>query len=124
MSIKQMSLVWKLGRPDVSSCERLVLLALADHANDDGECWPGISAVCCKTGMVRRCVQRHIHKLQELGLLQAIPRTRKDGSQTSNTYLITLEKGEQPILTRGGVTNVTGGWPQCHGGGGSSVTPD
>ena len=38
MSIKIMSKVWSLEYLDIK--EKMVLLALADAANDDGICWP------------------------------------------------------------------------------------
>jgi hypothetical protein len=37
-----MTLVWELELPD---SEKLVLLALADCANDEGHCWPGMNAL-------------------------------------------------------------------------------
>lgn len=60
MSIKVMSWVWENGPSD--PVERLVLLALADFADDHGNCYPsmvGIGAKACVTergarGIVRR----------------------------------------------------------------------
>ena len=40
MSIKRMNAVWNLSKQSGSAL--LVLLALADRADDDGFCWPGL----------------------------------------------------------------------------------
>jgi hypothetical protein len=68
MSIKLMSAVWE--RSDISSTQKLVLLALADWANDDGLCWPSIDRLAQKTGMAGRSVQRIIRDLEQIGLVK------------------------------------------------------
>jgi len=49
--------------------ERLVMLALADHAGEDGTCYPSIRRLCERTGMSERTVQGHIKKLTQAGYL-------------------------------------------------------
>lgn len=68
MSIKLMSAVWE--RSDISSTQKLVLLALADWANDEGLCWPSIDRLAQKTGMAGRSVQRIIRDLEQIGLVK------------------------------------------------------
>ena len=53
MSVEQMALVWKLPEEVGSTC-RLVLLALADHADADGKCWPSYARLMSMTGLSRR----------------------------------------------------------------------
>lgn len=65
---------------------KMVLLALADTANDDGECWPGRKFIAEKCGMTDRTVTTHIKTLEGLGLVNVEPRPRDDGSQASNLY--------------------------------------
>lgn len=62
-----MSQVWENG-PD-QQAERFVLLALADFANDAGECWPSIKAICGKVCMSERGVQTVIRRLESSGWL-------------------------------------------------------
>ena len=47
MSIKLMSLVWELSQvnSEINRDDKFLLLALADHANDDGECYPSLSKI-------------------------------------------------------------------------------
>ena len=68
MSIKLMTAVWE--RQDLSPTQKLVLLALADWANDEGLCWPSINRLVVKTGMADRSVQRLIRQIEELGFVE------------------------------------------------------
>jgi len=68
MSIKIMSQIWN-GGPEKQS-DRFVLLALADYANDDGECWPSIAVVMRKTCMSKRGIQTVLRRLKADGWLE------------------------------------------------------
>jgi hypothetical protein len=67
MSIKVMTAVWEL---DLPPSEKLVLLALADWAQDDGRCWPSIAKVAAKSGVSERTVQRMLREAEKAGLLK------------------------------------------------------
>lgn len=70
MSIRLMAQVWNAALP--SSTHKLVLLAFADHANDEGECWPSIKKVAVKSQISQRQVQRIVADLKRNGLLIAL----------------------------------------------------
>lgn len=56
----------------VDQSSKLVLLALADHANDDGNAArPGLARLEVKTGLSRRTVQRALAHLEEHGVITA-----------------------------------------------------
>lgn len=78
-----MSVVWDDGPPKVN--HRMVLLALADFANDEGWCWPSISTLCRKTTLSERAVQGCIRDLENEGWLFTV----KGGGTKSNQYRIT-----------------------------------
>lgn len=67
MSVRVMSAVWDLPLPP---SEKLVLLALADWASDDGRCWPSIKAVADKSGVSQRTVQRMLREAENNGLIE------------------------------------------------------
>lgn len=50
-----------------SHTDKLVLLALADNANDQGECYPSISKIASKCEMSRRTALYSINRLAEAG---------------------------------------------------------
>lgn len=67
MSIKKMAEVWEL---DLPQNKLLVLLALADHANDEGRnVFPSVKRVAWKTGYSPRQIQRVLRQLEEDSLL-------------------------------------------------------
>jgi len=68
MSIKLMSAVWE--RDDLTSTQKLVLLALADWANDEGLCWPSVDRVALKASLTSRGVQKTIRALEEMQFLR------------------------------------------------------
>lgn len=68
MSIQAMTWVWGLEGLDTS--QTMVLLALADAANDDGfACWPSQETLARKSRMSVRSVKRHIAMLRDAGLI-------------------------------------------------------
>lgn len=62
-----MTAIWEM---DFSPVDKLVLLALADWANEDGKCWPSIAKIAAKTGCGERTVQRALREAENRGLLK------------------------------------------------------
>ena len=71
MSITLMAEVWKTGLP---STQKMVLLALADNCNDQGECYPSIQTVAKKCSLSERAVQKALVVLEVLGYVTRIIR--------------------------------------------------
>lgn len=72
MSIRIMSRVWQT--PCESHVEKLVLLALADNASDEGFCWPSIATLCRKTDLAERTLQEHLRVLENRGWIATTQR--------------------------------------------------
>lgn len=78
MSIALMTDVWKVS---IQSAKKMVLLALADSANDEGtNCFPSVATIVEKCSMGERTVFRHIASLEEDGL---ISRHERPGRSTN-----------------------------------------
>jgi len=77
-----MSQVWAFSCP-TSVC-KIVLLALADNANDEGICWPSIPTIAGKCDLSDRGVRLQIRKLEEMGVVSV----DRGGGCQSNTYKI------------------------------------
>lgn len=86
MSVKASTWAWAQNLP---ATEKLVLLALADHADDDGVCWPGQEKLAKKTGLVRKSIYSCTKSLEAKGLLEIEARKTK-GIQRSNRYRLKL----------------------------------
>ncbi len=68
MSIRVMTRVWDHSKS--RNGERLVLLAIADFADDHGRAFPSIATLKAKSAMSERGVQQAIARLQESGELR------------------------------------------------------
>lgn len=74
---------------------KLVLIALADRADDKGQCWPAISTIADDCECSESTVKRSLNKLEKQGHIARINRAN-DGMKTSNLYRITLDRSERP----------------------------
>lgn len=90
MSIKVMSSVW--AHAAVRQGSLLVLLALADYANDNGICWPSIPHLMEKAHISRRHVQRILRELERKGL---IAKERMAGRYEPNIYKVLCGRGDK-----------------------------
>ena len=70
---------------------KLVLMAIADSADDCGICWPAVPTVAAKCSVSDRTVQRVIKMLIADGLMIAEERYRPNGSRASNRYQLQIE---------------------------------
>ncbi len=90
--------------------------ALADHANNKtGLCWPKMETIAQILNRSARTIQRHLHLLRELGLVEFVERRRHKGRFSSYTYKILhivttghtkrlakrrpIYRGTKPVLT-------------------------
>lgn len=80
----------EVGNP----ARKLVLLKLADNANDDGICFPSYQYIADKCEMSKRSAISHIDDLIKMGFVSKKARKNKDGSST-NLYLLHLTKGSE-----------------------------
>lgn len=104
MSVAIMTTCWKHSQ--ARGTDLLVLLALADIANDDGECWPSIPHLAKKCRLDTRTTQRRIRSLEELGEVVVVVcggKSSTRGGVRSNHYRIVVyipaedsDPGESP----------------------------
>jgi DNA-binding transcriptional ArsR family regulator len=63
--------------------------ALTDYANNKtGICWPKMETLARILGRSVRTIQRHLHLLKELGLIEFVERRRNRGRYSSYTYRV------------------------------------
>ena len=101
-----------------NASRKLVLIKLADNANDQGECWPSYQHIADQCEMSRRSAMNHIDALCESGLV--VKRTRKGvKGNSSNVYFLNLD-GEKSAPW-GSANNSLGGEASAPGGGENSA---
>lgn len=81
-----------------SSTDKLVLLMLANLADEKGFCFPSYQYLARVAEMNERTVQRSINRLCESGLLRKQARYNGDG-QTSNGYYVVMDSEPTPLDT-------------------------
>lgn len=81
----------KVGNP----LRKLVLIKLADNANDKGECWPSYQHIADHCECSRTAVRDHVNALIEMGFLSKENRVGINNGKgnTSNVYYIHLSRG-------------------------------
>lgn len=117
MSVRVMT--WVFEHSKSTGNDRLVLLAIADRANDEGtDAWPSIETLAGKTRASESTVKRSIRRLVELGELDVI---EVGTGRRSSRYRVAVEGGQIDTPSEGGQFDrgVTREPP-----GGSRVTPD
>lgn len=63
--------------------------ALTDYANNKtGLCWPKMETLANTLGRSVRTIQRHLHLLKELGLIEFVERRRLRGRYSSYLYRV------------------------------------
>ncbi len=89
MSIEVTNDVWSnIHLTDLKPSHILVLLALADYADEHRRSWPSVQTLSRKTNLSQTSVRRILKKLNADGYIEIIRRKRPDGSFTSNVYVI------------------------------------
>ncbi len=94
MSIALMTRAWE--HAPYSGSELLVLLALCDFANDEGECFPSQATLAAKTRMSERQVRRIIKQFEIDGAVRK--EVEQDGKRRRNRYWISIG---QDVLSLG-----------------------
>lgn len=90
----------KLGNP----IRKLVLIKLADNANDDGMCWPSYRHIADHCEIDRKTAIRHIEWLEANKFLTKQYRKDEDCGNKSNVYRIDIDGGIKSL----GVQNPQG----------------
>src|ERR1019366_2734086 len=98
MSIRVMSAVFDAD--GLTSSEKIVALALADHCHDDGtEARPGLKRLEIKTALSRRTLQAVIKSLMEKGVLAL---DKRHTSTDPNWYRFFLSPDGKSLVAFGG----------------------
>ena len=82
-------MTWAWGLTDLDQSQTLVLLALADAANDEGVCWPSQAEIGRKARLKDRAVRNQIRSLEAAGLLSVSRRATPQGRKT-NVYRLNI----------------------------------
>lgn len=96
MSVKVSTWAWEMP---VKGNEKLVLLALADYANDEGKCWPHIEKIAEKCGISRSAVIDHLKNLHDLKVFTKETLYDNFGKKKGNVYQLNLSLSPASLRT-------------------------
>ncbi|EIH3227199.1 helix-turn-helix domain-containing protein [Salmonella enterica] len=116
MNLMAKAMSIKVGNP----LRKLVLIKLADNANDEGECWPSYQHIADQCEVSRSTVKSHIRALEDMGLLKREFR-RKGELNQSNVFYLTLDNAQQIPPESGGAGADRGGAGANRGGAGADL---
>lgn len=101
----------KLGNP----IRKMILIKLADNANDNGECWPSYQHIADQCETSRRTVINHINELEKMGLIKKIARKTNRGN-SSNKFILTLpSENYSPVKNKGNSLETPSAGDSPHG---------
>lgn len=89
--------------------EKLLLMTLANYANEDGESWYSQERLSYDTEIPERTLRRKLQSLSEKGYIEVTPRRRTDGTKT--TSLIRLLASQTAKMAEGASTGQNGTSP-------------
>lgn len=84
------ALKWAWGQQCPNPTAKLVLMALADHANAEGECYPTMKRVAEMASCSPRTVSRHIQLLEDEGLVSRVERRIYGGEFRGFLYQLNM----------------------------------
>lgn len=89
---------------DVNGYTKLVLLALADNADDFGECYPSVAYIAKKVGISARQVTREISELKTKKLLNVAYNGGRSGANLYQLQVKITHDTQSPPLTHSPAT--------------------
>lgn len=102
MSLKYMVAAWNARVKNPT--RKLVLLKLADNANDDGWCWPSYRHIAEQCELSRSAVRQHVEDLIQMGYIQKINRLGASGTPNKSNYyrlMISADGAPTPVPADG-----------------------
>jgi Helix-turn-helix domain len=92
------ALAWAMKQKAGSPGCKLLLLALANHANQHGHCWPSQAALADCTELSMDSIQRHSRELHSAGLLTMSKQPRAKGQWPTLEYRLNIPTEPQPAV--------------------------
>ena len=86
------AVAWAAGQGDCSSPAKFVLIAIANYADEVGECWPSRKMLASFTNQSVETISRRLKELEQEGYIERLERTRDNGSRTSDCIRLLMDR--------------------------------
>ncbi len=87
---------WALDYAAGSVTEKVLLLVLANYANEFGVSWPSQKTLADQTALGERTVRQVLADMEHRGVIRRIVRRRGNGSRQSDMILLAAFEGRKP----------------------------
>ena len=94
MSIQ--AVAWAISQRVGSPTGKVLLICLANYANERGECWPSQRTIAHEAELSRRTAITWLYRLEKDGFINRKRRQSKDGFRTSDLVTLQLNKLPEP----------------------------
>ena len=112
MSIQAVSAAIKLQ--GFTATEKLLLICLANYADDSGRCWPSNKRLVADSALSERTIRNALKVMADNGTIIRTERERDDGSRGSDIitllFVDTQFAGGGAKSAKGGANAAGGGW--------------
>jgi hypothetical protein len=92
------AITWAFKQDVRTPGAKLVLIALANCADEAGLCFPGQKYLSKHTSQGVRTVRRHLDYLEMKGWIERRERRRQDGTRTSDLFVLNMFPSKRPNL--------------------------
>jgi len=90
------AITWALDYAAGNVTEKVLLLVLANYANEFGVSWPSQKTLVDQTALGERTVRRVLADMERRGVIRRIVRRRGNGSRQSDMILVAAFEGRKP----------------------------
>jgi len=97
------AITWAYGRHSIKAGPKFVLVTLADMADQEHSCYPGIDMLATLTGFGTTAIRTHLDFLINSGLITEERRHKRNGARTSNRYYLQIDVAPKSAGTPGDV---------------------
>lgn len=102
MSFKAVAKAWSYDSPKMTCLHKLVLIGLAQYADEDGRCWPSQERLSSDCLLCERTIRKILKDLEDHGIIRRVSRSSTDGRRTD---IITMFP--QPESDAGSATGIS-----------------
>ena len=88
VSIDALNWAFNLDLPN--SGQKIVLLVLANYADDEGKAFPSQKTLSEKTCLSERAIRDNLTRLEEVEIISRVPRCRSNGSYTTDLFKLNV----------------------------------
>jgi DNA-binding MarR family transcriptional regulator len=92
------AITWAYAQKDLKAGPKFVLVTLADMADQEHSCYPGVDTLADLTGFGATAVRGHIDALIARGLIETERRHKRNGARTSDRYYLQLTPAEEKAV--------------------------